>query len=62
LRTRRVSVGAGERFTKPAQDPAGFEDKAREVFPDPGASKMRSENERSLIEQWPLVRPHPFRM
>lgn len=35
--------GAGAR-------PADFADKAREVFPDPGASKMRSEHERSLIE------------
>ena len=30
--------------------PADFADKAREVFPDPGASKMRSEHERGLIE------------
>ena len=30
--------------------PADFADVAREVFPDPGASKMRSEHERSSLE------------
>jgi hypothetical protein len=30
--------------------PANFADTAREVFPDPGASKMRTENERSFLE------------
>jgi hypothetical protein len=30
--------------------PADFADAAREVFPDPGASKMRTEHERSFLE------------
>jgi hypothetical protein len=29
---------------------ADFADAAREVFPDPGASKMRTEHERSFLE------------
>ena len=39
----RTICGAGARR-------ADFADKAREVFPDPGASKMRSEHERSFLE------------
>jgi hypothetical protein len=30
--------------------PADFADTAREVFPDPGASNMRTEPERSFLE------------
>jgi hypothetical protein len=41
---------------------ADFADKAREVFPDPGASKVRTEHERSSLESQPMVWPHPFRM
>ncbi len=46
-----MGVGGGGRTIRGAgARRADFADKAREVFPDPGASKMRSEHERSLIE------------
>jgi len=47
-----TGVGGGGRVIRAAgARQADFADKAREVFPDPGASKMRSEYERSFTEQ-----------
>ena len=46
-----MGVGGGGRTIRGAgARRADFADKARGVFPDPGASKMRSEHERGLIE------------
>jgi len=46
-----MGVGGGERTIRGAgARRADFADKAREVFPDPGASNKRSEYERSHIE------------
>jgi hypothetical protein len=58
-----AGVGGGGRTIRGARATlADFADKAREVFPDPGASKVRTEHERSSLESQPMVWPHPFRM